>query len=467
MFFYQRIVPGLAIASYLIADMKTLKGVVIDPVRDVDEYLDVAEKNQITITDIVETHVHADFICGSKELKHRLNGKPTIHCSGMGGEAWNPKYADHLVQTGDQVILGTIRLRAVHTPGHTPEHIMWELYDDSENKETPLMLFTGDFVFVGDVGRPDLLGKEEQRKLIHQLYSSVFDILPHYPDSVQLYPAHVSGSMCGKAIGADKSTTLGNERRFNPSLQEMAEDAWCNQLMNLMPSAPPYFKVMKQVNVMGPELIKNPVDRLKAYTVEELAHIDPSKVIILDTRSKEAFSVSHITGSYNVPFGPNLPTYAGCVLPYDKAIVLVCEENSSIPKVVSLLLSVGYDNVKGFLDGGISKWEEAGKSVSYIETVNPQELLKRLKGNNPPLVVDVRSIGEWTSGHINGAIHMPITAILDHLAEIPNDRPLATVCKSGYRASVVASILKNRGFGDVSSVTGGMEAWEKENLPVI
>jgi hydroxyacylglutathione hydrolase len=341
---------------------------------------------------------------------------------------------------------------------------MWELYDDARSSEVPSMLFTGDFLFVGDVGRPDLLGKEQQTTLMHQLYKSIFEILPRYPDFVEIYPAHVSGSLCGKAISSKESSTLGYERLFNPALQKMPEEQWCKNLMHLMPAPPPYFKRMKQVNVEGPKVIDNPMGTLKALSPEELEQFD---TILIDTRTKESFAALHIEGSFNVTYGPSLPAYAGCIIPYDKPIVLICDDKSLVPKVVTLLMSVGYDNIIGYLKGGIAAWEESGQNAAHTETITVHQLFERLKGPEAPLVIDVRADSEWTSGHIEGALHAPITVISDHLDSIPKGRPLVTLCQSGNRASAAASFLKSQGFIEISNVAGGMAAWEKEGLPII
>src|SRR5438552_14987408 len=213
MFFYQRFVPGLAVASYIVGDEKTKQVAVIDPTRDVDEFLRIAQSNgNLNIAHILETHVHADFVSGAVELKSRLNGKPQIWTSAMGGAEWTPKYADHAVKNGEEVRVGSIHLRALHTPGHTPEHICWELFDDSRSKETPWLIFTGDFLFVGDVGRPDLLGDEARKQLAHELYESTFKRFASIADFVEVFPAHGAGSLCGKAIGSRRSSSLGYER---------------------------------------------------------------------------------------------------------------------------------------------------------------------------------------------------------------------------------------------------------------
>jgi hydroxyacylglutathione hydrolase len=235
MFFHQRFIPGLAIASYMIGDERTKEVAVIDPTRDVDEYLRIARDEGLRITHVFETHVHADFVSGSAELKARLaegGTAPTVHASGMGGKEWTPPYADHVVRDGDEVAIGSVRLKAVHTPGHTPEHVMWVVFDDTRSRDVPWLAFTGDFLFVGDVGRPDLLGEEARRQLAHQLYRSVFDVLPPLPEFAEVFPAHGAGSLCGKAIGSRRSSTIGFERRFNTSLKPAAEGEWTERLLN-------------------------------------------------------------------------------------------------------------------------------------------------------------------------------------------------------------------------------------------
>ncbi len=224
MFFHQRFIPGLAIYSYMVGDEKSKQCAIIDPTRDVDEYLQIAKREGLRITHVLETHVHADFVSGSKELKSRLGDAVEIDVSGLGGPEWTPPYADRVLKDGDEINLGKIRLQAVHTPGHTLEHVSWALFDETRSQDVPWMIFTGDFLFVGDVGRPDLLGPEAQKVLAHQLYDSVFRKLPALPDITEIFPAHGAGSLCGKALGSRASSTIGFERRFNTALIEKTEE---------------------------------------------------------------------------------------------------------------------------------------------------------------------------------------------------------------------------------------------------
>ena len=465
MFFYRRTVPGLAIHSYIVGDDQTKTCAVIDPVRDIDEYISVAEEEGLCITDILETHVHADFVSGSRELKHRLGNKPKIHCSGMGGKEWIPTYADHVVKEGDQVKLGNISLKAIHTPGHTPEHLMWALYEEMEPDDVPDWLFTGDFLFVGDVGRPDLLGEEVQEKLAQQLYQSVFTLLNKYSDSVEIFPAHGAGSLCGKSLGTRPSSTLGIERHQNPAMVRKADSEWISGLMQDMPKAPPYFSRMKKINVEGPQIIGCERPEQKSIGPKEVQEMIQKDCLLVDVRSKEAFSAAHIPGAINLPLGPAFASWAGWILPYDQPIVIVCNNPAHIPGVVDNLLRVGIDQVAGYLKGGMTAWENQGLEISHVETITVQELVDRIE-NKPPFILDVRTDQEWQADHIEKAHHIPVGPLKVRIHEVPRGCEVAVVCGSGYRSSIAASILKREGYRDVANVFGGMTAWKQQGLPI-
>jgi hydroxyacylglutathione hydrolase len=469
MFFHQRFIPGLAIASYMVGDEKSKEVAVIDPTRDVDEYIDTAKQQGLRITHILETHVHADFVSGSAELKARLNGEPKIHSSGMGGPEWTPPYADAAVKGGDEINLGSIRLRAIHTPGHTPEHLMWALYDDTRSKETPWLLFTGDFLFVGDVGRPDLLGEEARKELAHQLYQSVFKTLPAMADFTEVFPAHGAGSLCGKAIGSRRSSTVGFERRFNASLREMPEAQWIENLLKGMPLAPPYFRRMKAMNSQGPALLlghESPGQR--RFSAKEIHERLCEHCMVLDVRPKEAFAAAHVPGSINIPLGPNLPTWAGWVLPYDKKMVIVANDPGDVPEVVTHLIRVGLDQVQGYMEDGMDAWESNGFAIEQLQTLSVHTLAERLRGpvSEQPFVLDVRTGSEWSSGHIDIAHHIHGGLLQERFGEVPRDRAVAVICGTGYRGSIAASFLKSEGYRDVANVLGGMSAWKAAGLPI-
>lgn len=466
MLLYQRFIPGLAIASYLVGDERTGDAAVIDPTRDIGDYLTYAEENDLHIRHILETHVHADFVSGARELKDRLNNEPAIHCSGLGGPEWTARYADHVVQDGDEVKVGSMRLKAVHTPGHTPEHISWALYDDTRSKDTPWLIFTGDFLFVGDVGRPDLLGADAQRKLAHQLYESVFTKLPAVPDITEIFPAHGAGSLCGKAISSRRSSTVGFERKFSGVLVPKPEDQWIGELMSEMPLAPPYFRRMKKVNQEGPKVLGPELPGLKRLSAKEIHERVCEKCLILDVRSKEAFAAAHIPGAINIPFGAQLATWAGWVLPYDRPIELVVDNSAQVPEVVTHLIRVGFDDIQGYLQGGMESWETSGYPLATLKTTSVQQLESRLRESRDGLtVLDVRTDKEWNSGHIDGAIHIHGGKLQESFSQVPQNKPVAVVCGSGYRASIASSFLKREGYDDVTNVVGGMTAWKAAGLP--
>lgn len=464
MLFEQRFIPGLAIASYLVGDEKSGEAAVIDPTRDVDFYIQFANQHGLRIRHIIETHVHADFVCGSRELKARLDDEPAIHCSGYGGEDWKQHFADYQVAAGDSIEMGKLRLQFHHMPGHTPEHITVALYDTSRSSDTPWLLFSGDFLFVGDVGRPDLLGEEQKRELAHELYNSVFQRLEELPDTTEVFPAHGAGSLCGKAIGSRRSSTIGYERQFNTSLQQKPEQQWVEDLLEQMPLSPPYFKRMKRVNKEGPTLLGPTTVGQNRWTAKQVREQSCEECLVLDVRSKEAFAATHIPNAINIPLGDNLSTWAGWVLPYDCPILLVANEPSDIDHVVTQLQRVGFDDVCGYLEDGVDAWETAGYELSKLKTISVQELAQR-KSNDPITVVDVRTEKEWNDGHIEDAIHIHGGMLPDRIEKIDRDKPIAVVCGSGYRASIASSLLKREGFDDVSNVMGGMSAWKAAELP--
>ena len=470
MFFQQRFVPGLAIASYLVGDEKTKQIAVIDPTRDVDEYLRIARDNGgLQITHILETHVHADFVSGAVELKSRLNGAAQICCSAMGGAEWTPKYADRAVRDGDEVRLGSIRLRAIHTPGHTPEHLCWALFDDSRSRDTPWLVFTGDFLFVGDVGRPDLLGETQRAALAHELYDSVFRRVASWPDFVEIFPGHGAGSLCGKAIGSRRSSSLGFERRFNASLAQRPEQAWIDSLMKDMPPAPPYFARMKRINVEGPPVLGVTLPGERAIAPAELAEQmrrNP-RLLVLDIRPRERFAAAHVPGSLHIELAPNLASWAGWLITPDQPIVLVADAEQQRRDAATQLIRIGLDRIDGHLAGGLETWKAAALPTASLETIPAPSAASRLSASPRPFLLDVRTDSEWRSGHIDGAIHIMLGLLPSRLSELPPDCAILTFCGSGYRSSIAGSLLLRNGFDHVSSIAGGMDAWRSAALPVM
>ena len=466
MFLHHRFVPGLAIHSYIVGDERTKQCAVIDPTRDVDDYVSIAKAEGLHIAHILETHVHADFVSGARELKDRLLGKPQVHASSLGGKAWLPPYADHAVTDGHEFRMGSLRLRAVHTPGHTPEHIIWALFDETRSASEPWLAFTGDFLFVGDVGRPDLYGEEAKLQLAKQLYNSVFSVLPKFSDFTEIFPGHGAGSLCGKAIGSRTSSTIGYERKFNASLQGRTEQDWIESLMRGMPIYPRYFRRMKKVNAEGPKIVGRERPGQRRFGAEEVHARVCERCLIVDVRSKESFAAAHIPGAINIPFGQNLPTWAGWVLPYDHPTLLIADDPSLVDETVTHLLRVGFDDVQGYLEGGVPAWEERGYAISQLESLTVHMLAERLKRpeRDRPFVLDVRTEREWDAGHIADAHHIHGGLLQERMDEVPRDRDIAVICGSGYRGSIAASFLKRAGYVNVSNVLGGMTAWNAAGL---
>ncbi len=467
MLLHQRFIPGLAIASYIVADDTSGEAAVIDPTRDVEAYIQFANDHDLHIRHIIETHVHADFVSGAKELKARLHDEPTIHCSSYGGPDWTQPYPDQYVKEGDTVEFGNVRLGFLHTPGHTPEHISPLLYDTSRSTETPWVMFSGDFLFVGDVGRPDLLGAEAMKELAHELYLSVFQRITDLPDVTEIFPAHGAGSLCGKAIGSRRSSTIGYERLYNVALKQKPEEQWVRDLLENMPLSPPYFRRMKQVNKEGPAIIGPELPGLKRWSAKKVYDRVCDECLILDTRHKGAFAASHIAGAINIPYGNNLPTWAGWVLPYDRPILLIAEHPSQVEEIITHLIRVGFDDVQGYLDGGMDAWETAGLPLATLSTLSVHDLKRKLDQKEKLTVLDVRTGSEWNAGHIDGAIHIHGGKLQEHFGDVPRDQPVAVVCGSGYRASIAASFLKRHGYDEVCNVVGGMSAWNAAELPTV
>src|SRR5262245_34987712 len=300
---------GLAVNTYMIGDEVTRQVAIIDPTMDFEPYIRFALDHRYQITNILETHVHADFVSGSQALKRRLDGNPIIHCSSEGGPQWLPAYADKKVKTGDTIRLGSVRLQALHTPGHTPEHLIWIVYDETRSQEAPCLAFTGDLLFVGSVGRPDLLGQDEILALSHQLYHSLFVDLAALPDYVEIYPAHGAGSLCGKALSARPTSTLGYERLFNTSLKKLPVEQWVQNLLCDMPAAPAHFARLKQINGQGAEM-----------------SISAHDLLYLDVRPPEVFAQGHIRGSINIPLMAAFCNWVGTLVPGQTPLVIVAND---------------------------------------------------------------------------------------------------------------------------------------------
>ena len=459
MFFHRIYTAGLSIYSYLLGDETTKRCIVIDPVRNVVPYIIHAQNGGYDITDILETHVHADFVSGSRELKHQLNEKPRIHASGMGGKGWMPAYADEIVQNGSELKIGQLRLKPVHTPGHTAEHIIWICFDDSRNSNQPWFAFTGDCLFVGSIGRPDLLGKEAMI-LAPQLYHTLFDVLAALPDFMEIFPSHGEGSLCGKSLKTRGSSSLGYERLCNPYLKRESEKEWIEKVDKDLLPPPPYFQRMKKINVAGAPLL-NTLKTSKWKMGTPSSQLD--KLFLLDTRLPDTFAISHIKASINIPVSPTFAQWAGWMLPEKGPIGLIVENPHAATELIDLLRLMGFDQEISIIH--FAEVENSDYTFVSFPMMDVHELAKQMPSFASLFLVDVRTPEEWSAGHIPGSHHIELLDLEKSQHQLPKNQLIAFICRSGHRASLAASLLEIAGF-PVANIQGGMEAWTHSDLPI-
>ena len=456
----------LAHHSYLIACEAAGEAVVVDPRRDIDAYLDFAGERHLEITHVAETHVHADYASGAKELAER-SGATLWESAYDEDERYEVAFPHEELGEGDAIEVGSVRLEALHTPGHTPEHLSYLVYDGSRSEIVPELLLSGDFLFVGSLGRPDLLGEDVKRDLARRLFASVRQKLADLPGGLEVHPAHGSGSMCGSGMGGRPMSTLGFERIANPYLDpDLTEEAFVERILGTAPPFPPYYRRMKQINAAGPPAL-NGLRGLEPIPVERFRALADADHLVLDLRDHLAYGGAHVPDSFGIGvIGGSLSSWAAWVLPYDTPILLLAPRPEDVESAVRRLVRVGFDDVRGWLEGGIEAWREAGCRLASIPQMDVGALHEELEEGDGPVVLDVRTDEEWEAGHIEGAIHVHGGFVAERLDEIPRDgRPIAVICGSGYRSTVAASVLERAGFEDVRNVPGGMEAWERLGLP--
>ncbi|RFA35068.1 MBL fold metallo-hydrolase [Virgibacillus dokdonensis] len=454
----------LAQASYLVGCQAKGEAVVVDPARNIEAYLSTAEKEGMKIVGALETHIHADYVSGAREIADRVGA--TLYVSDEGDADWKYENLDSfsykLLKDGDTITLGNLTFEVMHTPGHTPESISFLLTDGGANADEPIGIFTGDFVFVGDVGRPDLLEKAAgvqgtsepgAKEMFHSL-----ERFKQLPDFLQVWPAHGAGSACGKSLGAVPSSTVGYEKRFNWALQYNNETDFTQALLEGQPEPPVYFAIMKHVNKVGPSLLRELDDPKEITAVKEIETLVNDKAQIVDTREAEAFSQQHIPGTINIPFNPSFTNWAGWLINYDDPLYLLCDPNQT-DDILTALRSIGIDLVRGFMDA-----EQAIKQAKNLESyanISPQEAKQLLK-TEAVTFIDVRNQSEWDEGHIEGAKHIMLGTLKNRLDEVPNNGTILITCQSGGRSAIGASLLQAKGYKHVQNVTGGYTAWTEE-----
>ncbi len=455
---------GLSHYSYAVGCEGQGEVVIVDPRRDVDLYLDFAHARNLRIVGVLETHIHADFAAGTKALAEASGAQ--IHASAYDdGQLYETTFAHTPMHEGDAITMGKTRIEALHTPGHTPEHLSFLVYDLARAPRVPQVLLSGDFLFVGSLGRPDLIGDEVTRALAGQLYDSVATKLGPLPDFVEVNPAHGAGSMCGSGMSARPTTTLGFERLANPYLRKgLTREAFIAEILGHVPPFPPYYRLMKRLNARGAE----PFDtgrQVQPIRAKEFHQLVGHGHVVIDLRDQLAFGAGHIPGSFGIGSWGSLSTWAAWVVPYETPILLVGSRNEPMDDVVRSLARVGLDDVRGYLDGGLEKWIAGGYPVTHVRQMTPAEFAE-VRKSTPMHVVDVRTNEEWRGGHVSGARHIMGGKLTEHLTDLPRNAPIALICGSGYRSTVAASVLERAGFADVVNITGGMAAWGHAGLPV-
>lgn len=455
----------LAQASYFIGCQKAGVAAVIDAKRDVDTYIEIARQNNMTITHILETHIHADFLTGSRELAALTGAK--LYLSDEGGQGWHYEF-DHVgLKDGDHFMVGNLKIEVMHTPGHTPESISFLLTDTPASPE-PVMFFTGDFVFVGDIGRPDLLEKAAGVKGTmdagaHQMYQSIkkFDRLP---DFIQVWPGHGAGSACGKALGAVPSTTVGYEKVRNWAFQlKNDEDGFVRYLLSDQPEPPRYFAKMKELNKVNRPLLTS-IPSLKRLTNREVKEAMSKGVLLVDTRSKVEFANGYIPGSINIQGNNSFATWAGWFLSYDKPFMLLAAEEQ-LEDITRKLMRIGLDNIMGYVPSTDTFTSEGGK-LEKVRMVDIDEVKKLQQAPNVQLV-DLRGATEYQSGHMNGADHIFVGTLLNHLDKVSKSKKVVVFCQGGDRASIGYSLLAKEGFENIWNYSPGMNEWVNQGNPIV
>lgn len=455
---------GLAHYSYAVGCPGSRQLAIVDPRRDVDAYLDFAEAGKARISHVFETHIHADYASGARELAERTGA--VVHVSGYDrGERYEVSFPHRDLSHGERIAVGDVQLEVVHTPGHTPEHVSFLVYDLPASPDVPRLMLTGDFLFVGSMGRPDLLGEDEKRTLAARLFESRAR-LAGLPDELEIYPGHGAGSMCGSGMSARPDTTLRAERMVNPFLDPALDrDAFMVRILGTLPPFPPYYRLMKERNAAGPPALDGLPGRagIPAEHCREL--LDRGHVLV-DLRDHVSYGRGHIPGAFGIGADARLPQWAAWAVPYDTPIVLLSPRAGYPEHSVRALVRVGLDRVVGYLDGGMDAWTGAGYPVARTELITSRELAARLHDDSSLTVLDVRTDGEFAAGHVPGARHVFGGTIAEHLDELPRqETTLVLICGSGYRSSVTASVLQRAGFTNVANVMDGMGGWVRAGLP--
>jgi len=460
MFLKQYYLGCLAHASYLIADEASTSAVVVDPQRDIQQYLDEAERLGVKIRHVFLTHFHADFLAGHLELRDRCGAEIRL------GAQAKAEYKFVGMKDGDTLEFPGLRLQVLETPGHTIESISILVFDLEKNPEKPYAVLTGDTLFIGDVGRPDLrasLGWTAQQ-LGGYLYESLHNKLLPLPDETLVYPAHGAGSLCGKNISSDTVSTLGEQRSFNYALQPMMKEEFIRLVTVDQPDAPAYFTYDAILNTRElPTLDQTLKQALQPLKLDEVLAAGNAGTQILDVRDSPKYAKAHLSGSINIGLDGQYATWAGTMLDPDRPMVIVADPGRE-EEAALRLGRIGFDNVKGYLQDGMAALAERPDLIQTTERISPPMLADELTSSNPPLIIDVRTPAEWATGHIEGSINLPLTQLQQRIDEVPHNRRIAVHCAGGYRSSIAASVLRQHGITNLIELAGGIAAWEAAKL---
>lgn len=451
MFFQQFKVDGLGCYSYLIGCPKEGVACVVDPERHVERYLDVAQENGLQITDVFDTHLHADHITGSQELAAQTGATIHVH------PAVEAQYPHEPVSEGQRFRFGAAEIEIIETPGHTPNSVTLAVMDHARSDDVQALL-TGDLLFVGDIGRPDLAGEDLLEQQVKNLYDSLYSKLSRFPDWTEVYPAHGEGSLCGKGMSSKPMTTLGFERRNNPLLNQMPFDEFHKLMTEGFQVRPDNFADMVEKNRKGPALLRKTAafTRLAAGQVEKAVR---NGAKLVDVRDQVAFGAAFLPGSINIGMRPNSVNWLGMVVEAASEIIVVADSEADAREAAFRFRRAGYDRLIGYLADGVSGWAMQGKQLDHLPQLTVDSLKHVLAKYSDHVVLDVRTDAEWQTGHIEGAVHTPISDLIQHGTDLPKQRHVTAVCGSGYRSNIAGSLLKSLRYDQVFSLIGGMTSW--------
>lgn len=454
-FFIQSFVDtGLGNSAYLIGSHETKKGILIDPLRDVDRYLHTASELGLTLTHVLDTHLHADFISGNREIASQTNAI-------IGASAEGHIEFEHTPLTEDSIIdLGAFQIRVMTTPGHTPEHISFLLVEP--DGKTPSALFSGGALIVGGAARTDLLSPETTLPLASQLYHTIHDKLLKLPDALNVFPTHGAGSFCIAPASPERTTTIGRERLTNALAQPQSEEEFIKRALTGLPNYPTYYKYMRGLNQRGARVLGG-IPILKPYSPSEAKSMMDNGVVVVDIRHQKKFAAGHIPNSFGIRVDAPLIVWAGWMIPFGSRILLVAENAEQREDATRQLIRIGYDDVLGYIEGGVEAWAKE-YPVETVASMSANELRERL---GEVTVVDVRRLSEWNEGHIPGAFHFEGGRVAWEELTFPKDKPLVIQCASGNRSMIAISVLKRRGYHNLIQADGGINQWRKNGLDIV